>query len=278
MGISNWALAKALEKLSPDSINVGVPECESLDLYKVIITCSDDKTFLVDSISEGTLVGRQFNDETKKHDTQSTLDLNDGNTKGLTIRHYYKCHLYEYNSISTFVLFNLTGLVKLQNASFRLIDSVVQYFFNRRTLHLKERVALLRYLVENYGTNGRDFGTLSMSLDLYSLRSLNHPQRKALIKKMDLYLASFVDSGEIQHNPQGGLPYRVTPKAIQTLDVYEIEERRHNDSLRTQRLVIWLTVLMAISAVVQAGFIKLDPILNFSKQQTTSANTKCEVK
>lgn len=59
--------------------------------------------------------------------------------------------------------------------------------------------------------------------------------------------------------------YVVTGKAISTMEKYEEDERRHSDSVRRQRKMVYLTVLILVAAIVQAEVIKVPTLFDFSK-------------
>lgn len=51
--------------------------------------------------------------------------------------------------------------------------------------------------------------------------------------------------------------YMITGKGIDALSKYEEEERKHRESIRLQSGIRWLTVVMAIAALLQAQVIKI---------------------
>ncbi|MBU0965742.1 MAG: hypothetical protein KKA54_05100 [Proteobacteria bacterium] len=97
---------------------------------------------------------------------------------------------------------------------------------------------------------------------LYSIRWVVHPSAPEQEKRLELHLESLVSSGELDKINR---EYVVTGKAIQTIEKYEEEERKHIEAVKLQKKMFWLTIFLAILAVVQAGIVKLPTILDFTK-------------
>ena len=230
--------------------------------YKLWIKTTEEKSVLVDRINETECIeGREYNPTSESHDTHTELESSYENLSRVTVRHYYKCETLEYDSLFLLALLNFSGLDKLKVNIKIALSSAVQLIHNSKTIHIKTRHELLRFIVNKYGTE-KDFGLLMLSTAMYSLRFFKNPQRPNIQKKIQLYLDSFVASGELEIK---NYRYRITGKAIVTLEQFEIDERRHRDSLKNQRRVLWLTIVIALSAVIQAGIIKLKPFLDLSQ-------------
>ena len=98
---------------------------------------------------------------------------------------------------------------------------------------------------------------------LYSIRWIVHPDKNMQDKKLILYLDSFVESGDLICTNRH-YSYTITGKALLTLDEYEESERRHQDNVRLQRLMVLLTLIMAFFTMVQADLIKLPTFFDFT--------------
>lgn len=257
-----WILKRALNKLSPDVFTSSSPECEKLDAYKMWIKTSENESVLVDKYNEaGCLEGWKYNSKSEKHDIQTELATSDENLSRVTVTHYYKCETLEYESLFQLALLNFSGFDKFKVSAKALLNRIAQLIHNSKSVHIKTRYELLRFIVDKYCID-RDFGLISLSTAIYTLRFFQHPQRPDVQKKLQLYLDSFVESGELKIKSNS--LYKVTGKAIVTLEQFELEERRHADSLKVQGLVLVLTAVIALSAIVQAGIIKLKPLIDFS--------------
>lgn len=257
-----WIVQKVLDKLGPDSFTVSAPECEKLDSYKLWINAPENKSVLIDKLVDvNQLQGRAYNSKSDSHDIDTLIATTSENLSKVTIRHYYRCETLEYNSLLKLALRNLSGFDKLIVNVKIALNKIAQSLHNSKTLHIKSRHELLRFIVEKYG-NEKDFGLLMLSTAMYSLRFFKNPQRPNIQRKIRLYLDSFVASGELEIKDYR---YKVTGKAIVTLERFEIEERRHSDSLSVQRKILFLTCVIALSAIIQAGVVKLAPLIDLSR-------------
>lgn len=55
----------------------------------------------------------------------------------------------------------------------------------------------------------------------------------------------------------------MTGKAISTLERYEEEEWRHTEAVKLQKKMVWLTIILAFVAMIQAGLIRLPALIDF---------------
>ena len=115
-------------------------------------------------------------------------------------------------------------------------------------------------------------GIIDLMTKLYSMNWVLHPSADEQQQKLELYLDSLVESGELNNVNH---EYVVTGKAISTLERYEEEERRHSEAVKLQRKMVSLTIFLVFMAMVQAGLIKFPPLLDFSSwgSSTDSHNT-----
>jgi hypothetical protein len=60
----------------------------------------------------------------------------------------------------------------------------------------------------------------------------------------------------------------VTSKAITTLERYEEEERRHIQAVKLQRKMLYLTFILILVGLLQAGVIKLPTIIDLVGEKT----------
>ncbi|SMR69288.1 hypothetical protein SAMN05518671_3641 [Stenotrophomonas lactitubi] len=79
------------------------------------------------------------------------------------------------------------------------------------------------------------------------------------LDQVEAMLDALEELGEVKKN---GARYLVTGKGIASLSQYEEEERKHRESMKNQNAIRWLTVIMAIAALLQAKVINLPALLN----------------
>ena len=147
----------------------------------------------------------------------------------------------------------------------RWIESIDQYFFNRKKLITKQRIDLLRFMMpDQIDRVHKGISSLDLMTKLYSIKWVLHPEGDQQQEKLELYLDSLVKSEDLKliNNE-----YVVTANAIRTIEKFEEEERRHVKSLKIQWIIFGLTILIAIiSAVIQVGLIKLPALLDLNEK------------
>lgn len=183
--------------------------------------------------------------------------------KDLRISHYYGTSEITYTSIYRYLWNKVTKLIYFRIHSHRLIDNVDQFLFNKRELSTKQRIELLQFMFEDQIKRNHDcIGIIDLMTKLYSIKWVLHPTRNEQQKRLELYLDSLVESQDVKKiNDQ----YVVTGKAISTLEKYVIEERKHLETVKLQKKMFWLTLILATMAIIQAGLLKLPPIIDFTK-------------
>ncbi|MCB2168872.1 MAG: hypothetical protein KQI78_14525 [Deltaproteobacteria bacterium] len=96
---------------------------------------------------------------------------------------------------------------------------------------------------------------------LYSMKWILHPRGEQEHNKLELYLKSLVDSGDLREINQ---EYVVTGKAITTIQNYEEEERLHVENVKLQRKMFWVTLILAFLALIQSGLLQLPTIIDWT--------------
>ncbi len=86
---------------------------------------------------------------------------------------------------------------------------------------------------------------------LYSMRWVAHPDSDSLETRIQLFVDSFVESGEISQIDSCN--YSVTGKAINTLSQYEEQERRHVENKKLQKRMLCLTLAIVGVRLLQAA-------------------------
>ncbi|MDM7853269.1 hypothetical protein [Pseudochrobactrum kiredjianiae] len=52
--------------------------------------------------------------------------------------------------------------------------------------------------------------------------------------------------------------YALKPQALNTITSFDLEEQRHTDNQNTQKRIFWLTVVLIVVGIVQAGAVAYD--------------------
>ena len=137
-----------------------------------------------------------------------------------------------------------------------------QGLYNRRKLVTKDRIDLLKTIL-NAQLNGTDrLSSLSVMSLIHSDRWYLHPNKKSEHHRVKFYLEALADTNDLRRI---GIDYQITGKGIESIEVYEEQERKHSENISTQKKMFFLTIVIAALTVVQAGLIKLPALLNFTK-------------
>lgn len=130
-------------------------------------------------------------------------------------------------------------------------EEMAQFFFNRRDLALKEKINVLKVLVEEYIEDPTvSFSEENLLNIIHSPRWSRHPDSAKQLAYARIILNSLKESGEIQEDEDtlsAGYLYKLTGKALTTLETYNREKKRHN---QIRNLTFALVVVGLIQAAV----------------------------
>lgn len=254
----------------PDRILRKEETIGDVNFYSVWIVKTNDTHFLVKSIDDEKLSGVWFCGEMPENN--GDVFIGDLRFKEVEIRHYYRWATIEYKGIVDYLVTGLTRFVHLKYWAWYFREWLAKSVFNRRQLIARDRYELLKILVDRHVSMKEDeFESLQLMTDLYSFRWYGHPEGMAQYRAFELHLDSLVESGELKKSHKG--TYSVTGVAIKSLREDEYAERRHKDSLSVQRKMFWITVLLVLTSIIQAGLIKLSPVIDFTKPASASGSS-----
>lgn len=256
-----WLLPSILKKPCPERIPRTGERAQSIDCYVVAFDDGEIPYFIATSVIPNGLKGIKWNGSMYADEVE--LTWGELEEKDLRISHYYGTVEITYTSIYRYLWNKVTKLIYFRIHSQRLIDNVDQYLYNKRELSNKQRIELLQFMFEDQVKREHDgIDIIDLMTKLYSIKWVLHPTRNEQQKKLSLYLDSLVESKDLtQKNDQ----YVITGRAITTLEKYVIEERKHLETVKLQKKMFWLTLILAIMAIIQAGLLKLAPIIDFTK-------------
>ncbi len=243
------ALRRATSRIAPDSIPLSSPRVNQRDYYSVTITAKDGSwSLLLGSCNEACVEGRWLQDGAYREVCCIRLD----DIIGCDFEFTYYLSRFEFvtNSAAVFVLANYLGLYRLCALLGLALRRIRQSFYNQKSLQTRDRMALLRLLVEET-MNDRQarFTDFSVMTRLYGSRWIHHPLKSQRRAYYGLLLDSLFAEGLLARDQH---QYALAPKALAALSEFEDEERRHIDNKKIQRRVFWLTVITAVATVVQA--------------------------
>lgn len=255
-----WLLPRFIAKACESRIPRSGKEGESVNCYVVAIDRNDEPYFVATGIDGNDLTGLKYNGQS--YADSASVSFSELLNGELRITHYYGLSEIKYDSIYDAAWHQITKVIYLKIHIYRHIDKTHQYFFNKQKLVTKKRMDLLKFMMDDQLDRTHDgIGSISLMSKIHSMRLFLHPSWELQNKKMDMYLDSLVDSGELKKINN---EYVVTGKAISTIEKYEEDERRHTEAVKLQRKMFYLTIVAVIFAIVQTGVINLPTIFDFS--------------
>lgn len=245
MTLLKAAITLALRKPAPTLIPRSLPRAATIDCFVVTLSESiGNWSLLIDSAGPHGVEGRWL--EAGSYDRPVGIPWTNLRDAEFQCTHFLGLFEFEYRSPQTLLLREQLLLPRLEV----LRDRVTQMRFNRLRLVRKDRIEILRLVLES-SIEKASFQTSSVTLaaNLYSNRLFFHPEKEQMINHCSLLLESLVASGDLAH--KDGV-YKLAPKALHTLSQYEEDDRRHKDMLAQQKALKWLTLSLIFVGLLQA--------------------------
>lgn len=241
------AIELAMRKPAPDRIPLSdMARVRQRDYFVVTFGPEEDRQrFLVRQVMADGFAGLWFHADSSEGD-ERTIHNEELNHYELLITHYFGELEISYTWPLEFIAKYFVRYEYLPYWRERL----GQYFFNRRTLDEKRRIHVLRLVVDGHLNGNRILSARDIMFELYGVRWSRHPQKEQLFRYYSLMLESFVASGELTRDQQHRL--EITPQALNTLDVFTEEERRHNGTMSIQRWMLIVTFFVGFATAIQA--------------------------
>jgi hypothetical protein len=203
----------------------------------------DDQQFLAMAVSADGIKGILFAPDGKPQD--QTISLENASERPILITQYLGEIEIQYRSAFEFLIYQLLQLPWMK----LLLERVTQWRYSRRTLVRTDRIDVLRRFIEesiaksDFAAGGPDV------MDLMHGRSVwRFPRTDENLRYYDYLLESLADAGSLVKQ---GAHFRLAPKALATIAEYEEQNRRHNDSRRSQNAIVGLTFAIVIIGLAQ---------------------------
>lgn len=255
-----WILPKLVSRSCESRIPRSGDEGRKVNCFVVALDGGNQPYFIATNYENGTLEGLMWDGE--RYAEAHFLSINDLIEKKLKITHYYGLSEVVYTNVYDLVWSYVFKGVYIKIHLYRYINATHQYFFNKKKLVTKKRMELLQFMMnDQLDRENKKIDTIGLMTKLYSIKWVFHPSRREQRGRLELYLDSLVESGEIKNINN---EYMVTGKAINTLERYEEEERRHTEAVKLQKKMVGLTILIAFIALVQSGVIQLPVLLDLT--------------
>lgn len=250
--IDKYLLKKISKQPCLDIIPRSGSEGEYVNCYSIRINSVDNLSLLVNKIYDGRFYCKKWDKlEEEFINDELNFSFDEIEKNRIIITHFYGLHTIEFEGLKDFSFNYLTRWIYIKIKVKDTINKIDQYLFNRRKFYTKNKVDLLKFLVESQIKSGTSYGISMTSLmtELYTLKWLYHPNKEEEKRRLSLYLDSMVKSGELEIKDE---KYFVSGVALMSLEKYEEEERRHNSSIQLQKGMYFLTAVIAIGTLIQA--------------------------
>jgi hypothetical protein len=189
------------------------------------------------------------------------MELKAIESRDISITHFYGYSEVQYTGILDFTLGRTLFLPYFKIHLVRAIESADQYFFNKKKLLTKQRIDLLRFLVQRQLEGKPISSPIDLMTGLYSVKWVLHPDGDPQQERLRFYLDSLVDTGELRNIDH---KYQLTGEALKAIEVYEEQERKHTENVKMQRRMLLLTLAIVFLTGAQAGLYKLPILLDLS--------------
>jgi len=270
--ITKWALAKQLPKVFSQQCDTTIPRTgdkgASVNCFIIAVDKNAGPHVLANNFAGSVLTGKEW--DGTSYSVDINMPLEDLVGAELIITHFYGLNEIKYQGIYDFLIGRLTKWPYITIHLRRFFEGLSQYFFNRRKLVTKQRIDLLKFMIDREVERGpTGIGIFQLMTEIYTIKWVYHPGRDDQRRKLKLYLDSLVSDGELELK---GSDYFIAGKAISSIEKYEEEERRHAEQVKLQRRALWLTLIIALFALVQANVIKLPTILDMTSSEENRTN------
>lgn len=240
-----WLLKKGCQSTIPRTGDA----VQSVDCYIIYVRNHDDSPyFMPKSVQEGFINGLRWDNQDRSFNIESVMNIEELENYKLEIIHFYQEFEIKYKSFFEWI-FNRLPFLSI------LLEPIKQSAFNKKELARYKRADILRFFVEQYEQDkdkNKKFSSYTVMTDLYSHRWFKHKEGGKFHNYIHLVLESFALSGELKKE---GIAYSITGKAVETLDAFEVEERRHKENKFLQLWLVLLTLVIAVSAFIKnSGF------------------------
>lgn len=235
-------------------------KAEEVNCYSVIITgpATDNKEVLFtgyDKKQQILKVNKQ--NENKAFTEHSEVSLS--HNLNFKIRHFYGLYDLEYSSLCRWFLEGFLKLdwIKIQlyykfigSQKFKLLRYKLNFAEGRMTV-LQQAIALhLESINRGHFCGNVKFSKFDIANKMYGTKFYGHPHENKFLAQLDMYLDSLCKDEEIIS--KGVLDYGIGKNAMKTMDNFIRDDRKHKDSIKISRRIVWLTIIIAISALEQA--------------------------
>lgn len=254
-----WVLRHALMRPCEATIVRMGEGVDEVNCFVVAVDRNDEAYLVVLSMSGEVLNCLEHDGHRYAIDRQ--LRIEHFSSSDFRVTHFYGPDSVIYSGLIDFAFGWVTRLPYIKIWLHRRIERIDQYFFNKRKLITKQRTELLKFMVSQALSGKNEFESLDLMIDLYSIRWIAHPDADSERDKLKFYLNSLADTGELKYQNH---KYYLTGLALKAIEAAEEQDQKHVENVKLQRGMVWLTLVITLLTMAQAGLIKLPTIIDLS--------------
>lgn len=221
-----------------------------------------------------------WDEKSASFNTRKTIAFSELESLDLRVNFYNGLYTVEYVSFCWFIFHYFSRINNIRIFISRRNNAFRQFLFNKRMHVTAKRMALLEMIIahqvdskseRSLYSNSEGISELQVCSLLYSDRWFAHPNAANIRLRTKLYLDSLIAANALDFKES---KYFVTGAALNQLEEYEQDNRRHRDLMSIQRRIFYLTILMALSALAEAGIIKFPLLWDLSARQNAFPTEK----
>lgn len=258
--IKKHLLNVALKRPAPQRVPRSGSEAKAVNCYTVRVFKDGNKGLIIESMTNSMLDCIEFdegrNTVKSEHEFESLLDYE------FEFTHFHGLVTIKFSGWLDFALGHFFKFIYIRVWLESKKDDLLQFVYNRKKIVTKQRVVLLKTILDTQ-LNGADYvSVISVMSVIYTDRLFSHPSWEDYLHYTELYLDALASTGEL--NKANG-DYSITGLGISAIERYEEEERKHSEHMSSQRRMFWLTFVIAALTLVQANVVKLPVLIDLTK-------------
>jgi hypothetical protein len=248
-----------LRRASPERIPRSGDAGATVDCYTTRAIRSEDEHLIVQS-ADGEICNCLEWDG-NRYSIQSHIKFVDLLAYQFEFTHFYGLTTITYSGWLDLALGRIFRLPYIKSKIFSVYQNISQNLYNRRKFVTKQRIDLLKAILFAQ-LDGQDaLSSLSVMSLIHTDRWYFHPNHENEHHRVKFYLNKLVETKDLVKN---GIDYQITGQGVAAIELYEEQERKHGESISAQRRMFMLTIVIALLTLVQAGLVRLPPLLDLT--------------
>lgn len=249
MSSMQWLVELVNRKPSPARIPVAGDEgkLKLRDYFDLTLTSKTNNSSY--SFVEWNAAGisvKEWGEAQNAYMTSTLIPMSDLEAYKPDVTFYYRRHEFRFTSAKRLRIFYALRIHIISDWKRKVAQSI----YNARSLASVERTELMSEIAARYMADARFRPNEWTRLgERHGARVVRHPDFHSMVRRERILLDSLVETGELK---EANGNFQVSPALFATLDRIATEERRHNQGVEIQRLVILIAFATLVASAVQA--------------------------